>query len=93
MKTYQIVVHYEDGKIIEFSRYKNLKVPNQQVIDFSKNRRAKKVILVTEDNGKESQEVVWEKNQYAQALGKLSAQSRDTSSEAMRELVKKRWNK
>ena len=36
---------------------------------------------------------VIEKNESAQALGRLSAQSRDTSSEAMRELVNKRWKK
>jgi hypothetical protein len=32
------------------------------------------------------------KNKAAQALGKLSAQKRDTSSEAMRALVMKRWD-
>lgn len=33
------------------------------------------------------------KNKHAQELGKLSAESRDTSSEAMRVLVNKRWEK
>lgn len=32
------------------------------------------------------------KNKSAQALGRLSAKSRDTSSEVMRALVNKRWN-
>lgn len=36
---------------------------------------------------------VIEKNASARALGRLSAQSRDTSSETMRALVNKRWNK
>lgn len=30
-------------------------------------------------------------NQHARALGRLSAEVRDTSSDAMRELVKRRW--
>jgi hypothetical protein len=33
------------------------------------------------------------KNKSAQALGRLSAKRRDTSSKAMRELVNKRWEK
>jgi hypothetical protein len=34
-----------------------------------------------------------EKNKSAQELGRLSAKARDTSSEAMRALVQKRWDK
>ena len=34
-----------------------------------------------------------DKNKAAQELGKLSAKKRDTSPEAMRELVRRRWRK
>jgi len=101
MKTYQVTAHYENGRTLTFSKYKHPKKARQQIELFSKNRLVNKVTLFTQEYGEnekagdyiEKEEVVWEKNAAAQALGKLSAQARDTSSEAMRELVNKRWDK
>lgn len=101
MKTYQVTAHYESGNAMTFSKYKHPKKALQQIEMFSKNRLIKKVTLLTQEYGEyekageytEKEEVVYEKNLAAQALGKLSAKARDTSSEAMRELVNKRWEK
>ena len=101
MKIYQVTAHYEDGKEMTYSKYKYWKKVYQLIEMFKKNRLVNKITLNTKEFGEyehageytEKDEVVWEKNKSAQHLGKLSAQARDTSSEAMRELVNKRWNK
>lgn len=101
MKTYQVTAHYEDGRTMTFSKYKHPKRALQQVELFKKNRLVKKVTLFTQEYGEyekagdyvEKDEVMWEKNESAKALGKLSAKARDTSPEAMRNLVNKRWEK
>jgi hypothetical protein len=101
MKTYKITLHFNNGKDMKLVTLKQKKRVDDKIEAFKKNRLIDKITLLTQEYGEyenageytESSEVVYEKNRSAQALGKLSAQARDTSSEAMRELVNKRWNK
>jgi hypothetical protein len=99
VKLYQVTAHYEDGRDIKFSKYKQRKKVDQMIEQFKRNRLIKAVSLITEELGENenageysvTDEMVWMKNLSAQNLGKLSAKARDTSSDAMRELALKRW--
>jgi hypothetical protein len=101
MKTYKLTLHFENGRDMKLVTLKQKKRIDDKVETFKKNRLIEKITLLTQEYGEyekageysEQTEVLWEKNKSAQHLGRLSAKARDTSSEAMRELVNKRWNK